>query len=84
MLIVNRINQNKLKSFIPRLLLNPRLIICLLSHLTLAYIILHTEQSLYQPFKRKNAGMQAKKTFYFFIYQKRFCAPSPKQHPPVA
>ena len=60
MLIVNRINQNKLKSFIPRLLLNPRLIIYLLSHLTLAYIILHTEQSLYQPFKRKNAGMQAK------------------------
>ena len=84
MLIVNRINQNKLKSFIPRLLLNPRLIIYLLSHLTLACIILHTEQSLYQPFKRKNAGMQAKKRFIFLYIKKRFCAPSQKQHPPVA
>ena len=36
--------------------------------------------SILYPKKCRNAG---KKAFYFFIYQKRFCAPSHKRHFPV-
>ena len=46
----------------------------------LACIILHIEPPIYQPFSRNNVGMQAKKTFYFLIFQNHFCAPSKRSN----